>query len=438
MTPLPGCPASPTTFTRRPMATAGDSQWLDLLTAYDGEEIEYDAIGNPESYYNGTRWTFDWEKGRQLVSAESSSHDISYTYGMAGIRDSKTVDGVTYSYYTLSGKVMRQTWTDGTTTHTIDFTYDNAGNPYSFKYNGAVYYYVLNQQGDVIRIVNASGVTQAQYTYNAWGKLQSSSGTLANVNPLRYRSYYYAAETGFYYLQSRYYDPSIGRFINADSFASTGQGFLGYNMFAYCNNNPGKYQDPHGCSPEPWQWLASGALVVSGLIMTATGVGGVWGGALIASGVNAIVGSYSSELTGGSTTAGWFGGAVSGGICGTVAGYAGKMLFDATSKVGTAVMANLAGAGVLSSAGGAVGGVAGEVVSAKIDKRSANYSGAATSGAIFTAYASMYAGTGYVLSAMPKISTTTKATAGFLASTWAFVAEAVNDGFSALISSFLQ
>ncbi len=227
--------------------TYGDSEWKDLLTAYDGEEIEYDAIGNPESYYNGTRWEFDWENGRQLASADSSDHAIAYTYDMAGIRDSKTVDGVTYNYLTLSGKVMRQTWTEGTTTHTIDFTYDNAGNPYAFKYDGTVYYYVLNQQGDVLRIVDTNGVTQAQYTYNAWGKLIGSSDTpITRINPLRYRGYYYDTETGFYYLQSRYYDPSIGRFINADSFASTGQGFIGYNMFAYCTNNPVMFSDHSG------------------------------------------------------------------------------------------------------------------------------------------------------------------------------------------------
>ena len=58
--------------------------------------------------------------------------------------------------------------------------------------------------------------------------------------------YYYESETGFYYLQSRYYNPVICRFINADSFVSTGQSFSGYNMFAYCNNNPVPNSDPTG------------------------------------------------------------------------------------------------------------------------------------------------------------------------------------------------
>ena len=222
--------------------TYGDADWKDLLTAYDGQNITYDEIGNPTSYYNGTRWDFDWEKGRQLVSAESDDHEIEYTYDMAGIRDSKTVDGVTYNYLTLDGKVVRQTWGS----NVLDIIYDNSGLPYALKYNGAYYIYVLNQQGDVIRIVNSTGATVAEYRYDAWGNVIYSNGSMAAVNPIRYRGYYYDTETGFYYLQSRYYDPSIGRFINADSFASTGQGFIGSNMFAYCLNNPVMASDPTG------------------------------------------------------------------------------------------------------------------------------------------------------------------------------------------------
>ena len=225
--------------------TYGDADWKDLLTAYDGQSITYDEIGNPTSYYNGTRWDFDWEKGRQLVSAESDDHEIEYTYDMAGIRDSKTVDGVTYNYLTLDGKVVRQTWGS----NVLDIIYDNSGLPYAFKYNNAYYIYVLNQQGDVIRIVNSTGATVAEYRYDAWGNVIYSNGSMAAVNPIRYRGYYYDTETGFYYLQSRYYDPSIGRFINADSFASTGQGFLGYNMFAYCLNNFVNYSDDSGNTP---------------------------------------------------------------------------------------------------------------------------------------------------------------------------------------------
>ncbi len=73
--------------------------------------------------------------------------------------------------------------------------------PLAMKYNNTLYYYVLNAQGDVVRIVNSSRSVVASYTYDPWGKIISSSGTLADINPLRYRGYYYDAETGFYYLQ---------------------------------------------------------------------------------------------------------------------------------------------------------------------------------------------------------------------------------------------
>ena len=132
----------------------------------------------------------------------------------------------------------------------LDFVYDESGKPFALKYstNGTsfeTYYYVLNLQGDVVKLIQANGHVVAQYTYDAWGNV-SSSGRLAEINPLRYRGYYYDNETGFYYLQSRYYDPANRRFINADSYASTGQGFVGTNMFAYCNNSPVFLVDSYG------------------------------------------------------------------------------------------------------------------------------------------------------------------------------------------------
>ena len=112
--------------------------------------------------------------------------------------------------------------------------------------NGTTYYYVTNLQGDVMGLVDTSGNSVASYTYDPYGKLLTATGELAEKNPLRYRGYYYDSESGLYYLQSRYYDPAVRRFINADSYASTGQGIVGYNMFSYCNNNPVTFSDPSG------------------------------------------------------------------------------------------------------------------------------------------------------------------------------------------------
>ena len=133
---------------------------------------------------------------------------------------------------------------------TLRFAYDSAGTPMTVTYNGAVYYYATNLQGDVIAILDTAGTIVVQYTYSAWGNPLTATGTMATtlgtLNPLRYRGYVYDEETGLYYLQSRYYDPEVGRFINVDKFASTGQDLLGHNMFAYCNNNPIILRDPNG------------------------------------------------------------------------------------------------------------------------------------------------------------------------------------------------
>ena len=235
--------------------TYGNGAWRDLLTAYDGKSITYSG-GNPTKYYNGS--TFTWTQGRKLATAKVGNTNISYTYDMAGVRSSKTVGSTTYKYTTLSGLVTRQTGGNAT----IDFVYDESNQPLAMKYNGKVYYYVLNAQGDVVRIINSSRSVVASYTYDPWGKIISSSGTLADINPLRYRGYYYDSETGFYYLQSRYYDPEIGRFINADSYASTdATGLLSTNMFAYCENDPVNKSDPTGEVAPILIAMAGGAMV---------------------------------------------------------------------------------------------------------------------------------------------------------------------------------
>ena len=103
----------------------------------------------------------------------------------------------------------------------------------------------------MIKILTSGGATAAWYEYDAWGNVVSVGGnaSIANLNPIRYRGYYYDAETGFYYLNSRYYDPEVCRFINADGYTSTGQGLLGNNMFAYCLNNPISNVDSSGSIP---------------------------------------------------------------------------------------------------------------------------------------------------------------------------------------------
>ena len=135
----------------------------------------------------------------------------------------------------------------------IDFIYDSNGDYYGFEYNDVPYNYIKNLQGDVVAIADGAGNILVQYYYDAWGRIleidDDSTNSIGTINPIRYRGYYFDSETGFYYLQSRYYDTITCRFLNADAYVSTGAGFTGFNMFAYCNNNSVLYTDSFGDRP---------------------------------------------------------------------------------------------------------------------------------------------------------------------------------------------
>ena len=241
--------------------TYGDAEWGDLLTAYNGEAISYDGIGNPLSYRG---WTMSWQGGRQLASMTKGSDTLSFAYNESGLRTSKTVNGVTHSYVWQSSKLAA----DITDAYALYFHYDSSGEVIGFTRtaNGTdtEYFYVKNLQGDILKVINATGTEAAAYTYDAWGKLLTSAGDMADVNPLRYRGYFYDTETGLYYLKSRYYDPEVGRFINPDAFATTDvDGVLSANMFAYCENNPVNKEDP------------TGAIALTTLILIGSAVFGV-------------------------------------------------------------------------------------------------------------------------------------------------------------------
>ena len=128
------------------------------------------------------------------------------------------------------------------------FYYDSDGSATSFSYNGTMYFYVKNLQGDVIRIIDLAGTEVASYVYDAWGNIKDTKGepTIREINPIRYRGYVYDTETSLYYLQSRYYDPFTGRFLNADAYYDTCNSVLSTNMFAYCESDPINYIDPYG------------------------------------------------------------------------------------------------------------------------------------------------------------------------------------------------
>ncbi|MFA7126403.1 MAG: RHS repeat-associated core domain-containing protein, partial [Bacilli bacterium] len=133
--------------------------------------------------------------------------------------------------------------------YVINYYYDSSDNVIGFEYNNNKYLYLKNLQNDIIGIVDETGNLVVEYTYDAYGNIiklvDTSNCDLSTVNPFRYRSYYYDKETGWYYLNSRYYDPLVKRFITMDSVE-----YSGSNMFKYCNNNPIMYVDFDGCFPK--------------------------------------------------------------------------------------------------------------------------------------------------------------------------------------------
>lgn len=213
--------------------TYGDTTWKDKLTAYDGQSIAYDAIGNPITYRG---WSNTWQ-GRQLSSTSQGGMTLSFKYNVDGIRTQKKVNGTATDFFLNGNKILAQK-TGNTVTW---FYYDQEGTRVAMEHGGKLYYYLYNLQGDVIALCDASSKQiVAKYSYDAWGKLLTKenlgTGTIADVNPFRYRGYYYDSETGMYYLNARYYDPETGRFLNADGAIGANIGAATMNLFAYCGN----------------------------------------------------------------------------------------------------------------------------------------------------------------------------------------------------------
>ena len=225
------------------MYTYDNTEWGDLLTSYDGEPLYYDTIGN---LIRDANWDYTWEQGRQLTKMKHGFYAWEFTYDSNGMRTSRTSGTTTYHYVYNGSQLVQMT----VGTDILYFTYDASGAPVVVDWNGTPYYYVTSFQGDVQMIMNLAGEVVVLYVYDAWGNIVATDGelatTLGELNPLRYRGYVFDQDTGLYYLQSRYYNPEWGRFINADAFVSTGQGILGNNMFAYCRNNPVRRIDASG------------------------------------------------------------------------------------------------------------------------------------------------------------------------------------------------
>lgn len=243
-----------------------ENSWKDQLSEYDGEQIKYDAIGNPTKYLGAT---LEWE-GRNLKSYEKGSKKLQFEYDENGMRYRTTVtNSGSVSYYDYvwdSNKLVSMVYTSGNTSQTAKYLYGSSDEVIGMVITDSnnsisTYYYLRNAQGDITSIVNSSGKKIISYTYDVFGNCTEtyhSTTTAENtnylkvnmLNPFAYRGYCYDDDMGLYYLQSRYYDPNTGRFINADdtNYLNATGTVLGCNLFAYCENDPVNYLDISGFS----------------------------------------------------------------------------------------------------------------------------------------------------------------------------------------------
>lgn len=223
--------------------------WKDQLTSYDDKAITYDAIGNPLTY-NGN--TYTWQNGRTLTKIKQGTKTFEYKYNDNGIRTEKIVEGTVTKYYLEGTKVIYEK----TGNDKIYYSYDENDKIVGLNKNGIQYYYIKNLQEDIIGILDNSLQQIVSYKYDSWGNIISikdlngneitNKNNIGIINPYRYRGYRYDAETGLYYIQSRYYNPEWGRFLNGDSYGGQIGELLSHNIYAYCLNNPINKADHNG------------------------------------------------------------------------------------------------------------------------------------------------------------------------------------------------
>ncbi|MDF2804621.1 MAG: hypothetical protein K0S61_4526, partial [Anaerocolumna sp.] len=208
------------------------------------KSYQYDVQGN---MILDEKNTYVYDALDQLIAINETRTAIpvaNYIYNSNGERIQKTVNGKQTNYFYQGDFLLYETDSDNNITR--EYIWSESGYPIAFKYQGNMYYYHTNYRGDVLAITDQSGTIVAEYSYDAWGNILSQSGDLANINPLRYAGCYYDAETKFYYLMNRYYNPEHGVFISLDPDAGDLLDPITQNGYIYADNNPIVLKDMTG------------------------------------------------------------------------------------------------------------------------------------------------------------------------------------------------
>ena len=317
-------------------ATFRTSGWKDQLLSWDGQAMTYDAAGNMLT--KGST-TYTWAKGRKLASATKGGTTTTYAYDHTGARVRKTV-GSTVTDFRMAGSLLMSQKAGSTVTY---FAYDCAGQLIGMSAGSNRYYYVRNAQNDITGLIDASGTLVVEYKYDAWGKLLSTTGSLASTigvrNPFRYRGYY-DTETGLYYVGSRYYDPEIRRFISADDVETLivdHNNIIQSNLYDYCENNAINRMDDGGYISLPnWAKIAIGSAAIVGLAVATAVTGGVAGVIAGAALTGAVTGGLGGAVSGAIT--GGLSGGMKGAVDGACTGFmSGTLIGGATSALTSSV-----------------------------------------------------------------------------------------------------
>ncbi|MBQ4570628.1 MAG: RHS repeat-associated core domain-containing protein [Bacilli bacterium] len=235
------------------------------LISYTVDGVTYQVSynnGNPNKYKD---FTITFTNGN-LTSLINTDNNISYEYNADGIRIKKVVNGTTTLYKVYNGLIIEEEVL-GNEGYKIQYLYDENNLLLGFIYNEETYYYQRTLTGEIVKIINSEGLVVGEYIYDAYGNILniSSLTAIAEINPYRYKGYYFDSETNLYYCKSRYYSPEIIRWISQDEIEYLDTSSVnGCNLYTYCNNNPIMYIDENGNIAK---WLVRLTIVITVVVV---------------------------------------------------------------------------------------------------------------------------------------------------------------------------